>query len=47
MVGAFLLGSLGTTIGAIAAYEVHDWEPLVVSAAPLDGGVFVQTTGRF
>lgn len=48
MIGAFVLGSLGTTIGAITARELHlGPERAVVTAVPLDGGVFVQTTGRF
>jgi hypothetical protein len=41
MGGAFLLGSIGTTVGAILAYELHHGheQPVSVALTPLEGGL--------
>jgi hypothetical protein len=41
MGGAFLLGSIGTTVGSILAYELHHGheQPVSMALTPLDGGL--------
>lgn len=49
MGGAFLLGSIGSTVGAILAYELHHGgdQPVSVALTPLDGGVLATCGARW
>lgn len=49
MGGAFLLGSIGTTVGAILAYELHHGrdQPVSMALTPLDGGLLATCWARW
>lgn len=47
MIGAFALGSIGTTIGAIVAYELDTSSSVAVSISPRDDGAYASVRGTF
>lgn len=49
MGGAFLLGAIGTSVGAILAYELHHGrdQPLSIALTPLEGGIFASCATRW